>query len=110
MRYERQQRVRSRVVMRWSTGSGALPRSGCTADLSAGGLFLNSRAVLPVGTHVLGRLELPGGARAEVHAIVVWNRPAPRALNEPTRGGMGLRLLWADGEYFAHLAATSPAG
>jgi hypothetical protein len=105
MKLARSYRFLKRFPLRFSTGDGALPRSGCTTDLSANGLFLNSRALLPPGTHVLGRLELPGGARAEVHAIVAWNRQPPHSLSAGSRGGMGLRLVWAEPTYFQFLAA-----
>jgi len=100
----RQPRFSHRLAMRYSTGDGALPRGGCTLDLSANGLFLRSPNVLPQGTHVLGRVEFPDGRNAEVHGVVAWNRPATRSVTETTRGGMGLKLLWAENPYFEFLA------
>jgi hypothetical protein len=96
----RQTRFKKRLLVRFSTGDGALPRDGCTTDISPHGIFLNTRAMLPRGTHVLGRVALPYGGEAEVHGIVAWTRPAPRALNAIERGGVGLRLLWAEEAYF----------
>ena len=99
-------RFRKRLIVRFSTADGALPKSGCTLDLSEGGLFLNSRFLLPPGTQVRGRVELPGGGRAEVRGVVSWSRPTPKAINDPARGGMGLRLVWAERAYFDLLAAN----
>ena len=100
----RQARFQKRLAVQFSTGDGALPRAGCTLDISPHGLFLNTRAMLPRGTHVLGRVALPHGGEAEVHGIVAWTRPTPRALNALERGGVGLRLLWAEEAYFELLA------
>jgi hypothetical protein len=99
-------RYMRRLAVHFSTAEGALPRAGCTFDLSANGMFLNTRALLPEGSHVLGRVALPDGAEAEVHGIVAWNRPTPRALNATARGGLGLRLVWADENYFEYLATS----
>jgi Tfp pilus assembly protein PilZ len=106
----RMNRLAKRLIVRYSTGSGALPRSGCTLDLSEGGLFLGSRAQLPPGTPILARIELPDGGRTEVHAIVAWSRPTPRGLNDPARGGMGLRLVWAERSYFELLGSCAQVG
>jgi hypothetical protein len=103
----RQPRFSQRLAMRFSTGDGALPRGACTLDVSANGLFVRSQRVLPEGTHVLGRVDLPGGATAEVHGVVAWSRAAPRSVHEVPRGGMGLRLLWADEPYFQFLARAA---
>jgi hypothetical protein len=100
-------RFKQRLALRFSTGDGALPRDGCTMDVSSHGLFLNTRAMLPRGTHVLGRVALPHGGEAEVHGIVAWTRPTPRALNAIERGGVGLRLLWAEEAYFRLLARAA---
>ena len=100
-------RLAHRLAMRYSTGDGALPRGACTLDVSASGLFVRSQNVLPEGTHVLGRVDLPGGRTVEVHGVVAWNRSATRSLHEVPRGGMGVRLLWAEEPYFEFLAATA---
>ncbi len=107
MRGPRADRTKKRLAMHFSTADGALPRAGCTLDLSAGGLFLNTRAKLPRGSHVLGRLSLPNGRQAEVHGIVAWARETPHALNAIARGGLGLKLVWADSTYFEFLAASA---
>lgn len=107
MRTERAPRLKKRLVMNFSTGEGALPRSGCTLDLSAGGLFLNTRAQLGLGSHVIGRLNLPDGRTTEVHGIVAWGRRTPNALNAIVRGGLGLRLVWAEPSYFEFLARAA---
>ena len=100
-------RLTRRLAVSFSTSDSAVPRSGCTVDLSAGGLFLNTRALLTPGAHVLGRLSLPGGGTCEVHGVVAWHRRAPRAIDAVARGGLGLRLVWADPGYFAFLAGTA---
>ena len=99
-KFQRTKRVPKRIVIRYSTGSGALPGSGCTMDMSPGGLFMSVGMPLAPGTHVLGRLQLPDGKQAEVHGIVAWARQVPRALNAIARGGMGLRLVWAESAYY----------
>ena len=104
---ERPRRLKKRMAVNYSTASGALPRSGCTLDVSAEGLFLNSRSLLPRGAHVIGRLALPGGRSAEVHGIVAWNRKTPQAYDATARGGMGVRLVWADQSFFEYLAGAA---
>lgn len=104
---ERPQRMKKRLVVNYSTGDGALPRSGCTLDLSADGLFLNSRTQLPRGTHVIGRVALPGGGTAEVHGVVAWNRRTPHEYDATARGGMGIRLVWAEAAFFEFLASAA---
>ena len=108
MVHDRATRFQHRLPVRFCSGQGELPRDGCTGDVSASGLFLNTRAVLPEGTHVLGRVELPGGGRAEIHGIVTWSRPAPRAMNQVTRGGMGVRLVWGDEAWWTFVACRAP--
>lgn len=107
MRTQRPTRFKKRLAVHFSTADGALPRAGCTLDVSAGGLFLNTRAKLAPGSHVLGRVALPNGREAEVHGIVVWGRETPQALNAVARGGLGLRLVWAEPGYFEYLAAAT---
>jgi len=107
MRDVRPNRMKKRLAMHFSTADGALPRAGCTLDVSAGGIFLNTRAKLRPGSHVLGRLSLPNGRQAEVHGIVAWSRETPHALNSIARGGLGLRLVWADSMYFDFLASVA---
>ncbi len=103
----RSPRFPQRLVVRFSAGDGAWLRSGCTLDLSDGGLFLNSRFLLPEGTRVSGSVELPGGSRIEVGAVVSWSRPTPKAINDPARGGMGLKLVWAERAYFELLSSIA---
>ena len=106
---ERPRRVSKRLAVTYSTADGALPRSGCTFDLSPGGLFLNTRSQLPEGSHVIARISLPGGGTAEVHGIVAWTRRPPHAYDARARGGMGLRLVWAEESWFDFLARSAPA-
>ncbi|MGI5864408.1 MAG: PilZ domain-containing protein [Myxococcales bacterium] len=103
----RSPRFTKRLVVRFATGDGAWQRSGCTLDLSDGGLFLNSRFLLPQGARVLGSLELPGGSHIELRAVVSWQRPTPKAINDTARGGMGLRLVWAEPAYFELLSSIA---
>lgn len=99
--FERTKRFLKRMVIRYSTGTGELPQWGCTMDMSNGGLFMSVAAPLPPGTHVLGRVELPDGRKAEVHGVVTWARALPRAaFDSLVRPGMGLRLLWAESTYY----------
>jgi PilZ domain len=107
MRAARPQRFKRRLSVQFSTGDGALPRAACTLDLSASGLFLNTRAPLSPGTHLLGRLALPDGSGAEVHGIVAWRKAVPYALNAIAHGGLGIRLVWAEPRYFEYLAANA---
>lgn len=106
---ERPRRIGKRLAVSYSTADGALPRFGCTFDLSPGGLFLNSRTQLPEGSHVIARISLPGGGTAEIHGIVAWSRRTPRAYDAKARGGMGLRLVWAEESWFRFLAQAATA-
>lgn len=102
----RQPRFTHRIAMQYSTGDGDPLRGACTLDLSANGLFLRTQHVLAEGTHVLGRVDFPDGRSAEVHGVVAWKRAAAAAA-EGVRGGMGLRLLWAEDPYFEFLARAA---
>ncbi len=106
---ERPRRLKRRLAVTYSTADGALPRSGCTLDLSPGGVFLNSRSQLADGSHVIARIVLPGGPVAEIHGIVAWSRRTPHAYDATARGGMGLRLVWADESFFEYLARAAAA-
>jgi hypothetical protein len=106
---ERARRLKKRLAVNYSTADGALPRSGCTLDLSPGGLFLNSRTQLPEGSHVIARISLPTGGTAEIHGIVAWSRRTPHAYDATARGGMGLRLVWAEDSWFDFLAKSAQA-
>lgn len=45
---------------------------GVTQNLSAGGLFVRTRVVLPISSAVALRFELPDGVGVEAHARVRW--------------------------------------
>jgi uncharacterized protein (TIGR02266 family) len=45
---------------------------GVTHNLSAGGLFVRTRVILPVSSVVALRFELPDGGGVEAHACVRW--------------------------------------
>ena len=62
---------------------------GTTANLSAEGMFIESRRPLSPGTPLTIRMEI-GGATVEVSGLVMWSR---RGLEPGRPAGMGVRLL-----------------
>lgn len=65
-------------------------RQGEAHEISAGGIFVKTRVVLPEGAHVTLRLQLPGASRG----MTVLGRVVRTALGGPlVAAGMGIRFL-----------------
>lgn len=54
-----------------------------TKDISVGGFYMNTQAILPEGAVLLVRIPLPDGKQVVANAEVVYSNPA---------GGIGLRF------------------
>jgi uncharacterized protein (TIGR02266 family) len=63
---------------------------GVTQNLSAGGLFVRTRVILPISSAVALRFELPDGTGVEAHACVRWLYDAANAGGR--HAGIGLQF------------------
>ena len=97
------QRIAKRIPC--SVGIGEQRHNGLVLNVSQGGLFVQTSAVMPAGEAVVLKLTPPEGADAiPVQARVVWKRSVPHELRTSAQGGIGLRIEQADERYFQHLA------
>lgn len=73
------------------------PQSGFTANISVGGMFVQSRSPQAVGTRLRFELELEAGAEPiSGLAEVVWIRVKQHRLRQPAGMGIQFRYLDAD--------------
>ncbi len=95
---ERRRLPRASLVTELSLYSGSNFYAGFTEDISEGGVFVASYAVLPVGAQVSIELALPGGFEIRATGTVRWLRYAgdEEAGSEPP--GMGIELDAIDEE------------
>jgi hypothetical protein len=97
----RANRVRKRLAIRFGakdTHTG----TGFTTNISARGVGVVTHAVHPRGTKLNMELTLPGGDRCRVECVVAWAQRGVAQFRTP--GGMGLRVTWADENYFQFIA------
>lgn len=100
-RLARAPRVRKRLAIRFGSGD-ARGSSGFTTNLSPRGLGIMSYAVLPYGTKVSIEFVLPGGNTCQLEGVVVWAKQGAAQFRAP--GTMGLRVTWADEDFFQFVA------
>lgn len=73
------------------------PQSGFTANISVGGMFVQSCSPRPVGTRLRFELELEAGTEPiSGLAEVVWIRVKQHCLEQPAGMGIQFRYLDAD--------------
>ena len=88
---ERRRIPRARLVTELSLYSGSNFYAGFTEDISEGGVFVASYAMLPVGAQVAIELALPGGFEIRATGTVRWLRGSgDEEGSEPP--GMGVEL------------------
>jgi uncharacterized protein (TIGR02266 family) len=66
--------------------------TGFTEDISEGGLFIATYALLPIGTEIDLDFVLPEGSEVHARCVVRWIRD-PRNTDADTPPGMGLQFL-----------------
>jgi uncharacterized protein (TIGR02266 family) len=95
---ERRRLPRASLVTELSLYSGSNFYAGFTEDISEGGVFVASYAILPVGAQVSIELALPGGFEIRATGTVRWLRHSgdEGAGSEPP--GMGIELGAIDEE------------
>ena len=74
-----------------------------SANISRGGLFLQTREPLLPGQRVLLELSLPGGRSVEAVGRVAWARRAMPVDDDPSDAGIGLQFVGTHGEEMAAL-------
>jgi uncharacterized protein (TIGR02266 family) len=67
--------------------------TGITQNISAGGVFVATRRVLPAGNRVTLTFRLPDDERVEVDAEVRWLRAQRPIADDGRPPGMGLRFV-----------------
>lgn len=65
---------------------------GTSLNLSEGGLFVATNAVVPVGTEVDLTFALPSGQSVQVHGVVRWTR-TPDDRRPMLRAGVGVQFV-----------------
>ena len=105
----RHRRIRSRL--RLAYGVGVDEHTDYAESISEGGLYVNTNAVLKVGTRLVVRIEFPD--RAVCHqAEVTWAIRVPEHLRDQMVCGMGLSFIDPDPqwpEFFARWRARLDA-
>ena len=98
-----QPRLAKRMTCAVSVGDARY--SGVVLNVSQGGLFVQTAAAPVRGSSVLLELNPPGERAAiPVRAEVVWRRVVPQPLRATAQGGMGMKILHADENYYGALA------
>jgi Tfp pilus assembly protein PilZ len=79
--------------------------SGVVLNLSQGGLFVQTSAAPGRGASVALELNPPGAeATIPLQAEVVWRRVVPQQLRASAQGGMGMKIVCADENYYGALS------
>ena len=108
VRSESQPRVSKRMTCAVSVGEQRY--SGVVLNVSQGGMFVQTTASPQAGTSVGIELNPPGERPViPVEAQVVWRRVVPRQLRASAHGGVGIRIVQADENYYQALAEWLPA-
>lgn len=89
---ERRRVPRAKLVTELNLYSGSNFYAGFTEDVSEGGVFVATYAMLPIGAKVALELGLPGGLTIEATGTVRWLRDC-RTEDESTEPpGMGIEF------------------
>jgi uncharacterized protein (TIGR02266 family) len=77
--------------------------AGAATDLSAGGVFIATAILHPVGTEFNVSMHIADGEKGMVHAlgIVRWHRPAEEGSDAPQ--GVGLQFVEVEGDGAARI-------
>jgi uncharacterized protein (TIGR02266 family) len=72
---------------------------GFSGDISEGGIFVTTVALLPIGTSVALSFSFPGGIQVEAEGEVAWTRQGV-AFDSDLSAGMGIRFTRLKDEAF----------
>jgi uncharacterized protein (TIGR02266 family) len=89
---ERRHAQRARLCTEISLGSDSNLFTGFTNDVSAGGVFVATLELMPIGTHVDVAFNLPGGQHIEGRGEVRWLREHDDR-NPEAFPGMGIQFV-----------------
>jgi hypothetical protein len=104
---ERRRNPRFRRRVRVSWGDPGVERTGFTADVGPGGMYIvTDDPELPGQTLEL-EVELPSGERVGVMARVVRTRRVPRQLRRVEKGGFALQVTTAPEDWYVVLKALT---
>ncbi len=84
------QRKKTRLSIRF--GAERPDKMGLITDVSDGGIYIATNAVLPPGSAVHVRVPVPGGEPMQLDGCVTRARRVPPAFVMISTGGMGVRL------------------
>ncbi len=88
-------RYKRRLMVRYAF-EGRDWRPGFTRNLSASGLFVETRHLEPPGTSLTMEIDLPKQGTVQVRGEVIWGRAVGRGLERVALGGFGVRVVQAD--------------
>ncbi|MBW2270541.1 MAG: PilZ domain-containing protein [Deltaproteobacteria bacterium] len=98
-----QPRLAKRMTCAVSVGDQRF--SGVVLNLSQGGLFVQTSAAPQCGASVVLELNPPGDEAAiPLQTEVVWRRVVPQQLRATAQGGMGMKIVRAEENYYSALA------
>lgn len=92
-------RFKRRLTVRFALG-GKDWRPGFTRNLSASGLFVESRHLEAPGSRILMEIDIPRKGTVQVTGQVIWGRAVGRGLERVALGGFGVRVLQADEAWY----------
>jgi hypothetical protein len=87
---QRAERIRRRITCELQLDGRSY--RGIVLDLSETGVFVQTEATPPAGTHLRIKLHASGGIEFQVDATVARRQVAPPQLASVVRGGLGLRV------------------
>jgi hypothetical protein len=100
-------RIRRRVPCTFEYEGAA--HQAVVADVSPGGLFLQTDAGIALGSELTLRLDDPRYGQVELRGCVVRRRFTPAVIARWVRRGVGIRILAAPDTYRDVLCAAEPA-
>ncbi|MEZ5421221.1 MAG: PilZ domain-containing protein [Vicinamibacterales bacterium] len=84
------QRRKTRLPVRF--GAARPDKMGLITDVSTGGVYISTNAVLPPGTAVCVQVPVAGGEPLQLDGRVIRTRRVPPSFVMISTGGMGVRL------------------
>ena len=100
------QRIKRRVNCAVRVGSKQ--HVGVVMNLSPGGFFVQTGAIVAIGARVAVALQGRSGETVQVDATVTNRREIPRRLATIARGGLGCKLTSPGESYYQLLAKIDP--
>jgi len=105
----RMPRTKRRLMVRYGQPGQEPERSGITADISPGGLFVTSFKLEEVGQHLVFLVKV-SDKEIPLFGRVVWRRKVPRDLHRAVKNGFGVMLTKAPEAWYQYLLEESLGG